>query len=210
MSAADGEALFRAILTDPADDAPRLVYADWLEADAPPGERDPARAEFIRVQCEITAILDLVRLDRESPTDTRRLHALRARQADLWPRAGEPMLRLAGGAANQLEIHRGFIFSFRGPLASWLAVGPALVARHPVTLVRVTDRRPVPASGGYVWRRGHEYASSVPAPVFAWLVGTHWPNDRSRMLVTEEDAFASLSRACATYARRLAGLPPLA
>lgn len=27
----DGDALLRAILTDPADDAPRLAYADWLE-----------------------------------------------------------------------------------------------------------------------------------------------------------------------------------
>src|SRR5262245_23642963 len=29
-----GSALFRAILADPADDAPRLVYADWLDEHA--------------------------------------------------------------------------------------------------------------------------------------------------------------------------------
>lgn len=157
--------------------------------------------------------LDLVRLDRESPTDTRRLHDLRARQAELWPRVAEPILRAAGAGAgpdSRVEVHRGFVFAFHGPLAAWLAAGPALVARHPVTLVRVTDRRPGPASGGYVWRRGDGYVNSVPAPVFAWLVGTHWPNDRHRLLVTEEDAFASLSRACVNHARQLAGLPPLA
>ena len=39
----DGESLYRAILAAPADDAPRLVYADWLE------ERgDLERAELIR------------------------------------------------------------------------------------------------------------------------------------------------------------------
>ncbi len=39
--------LLKAIAADPADDLPRLVYADWLD------EHDrPARAEFIRLQIE--------------------------------------------------------------------------------------------------------------------------------------------------------------
>jgi uncharacterized protein (TIGR02996 family) len=33
----DGTALLRSILTDPADDAPRLVYADWLDEHATTG-----------------------------------------------------------------------------------------------------------------------------------------------------------------------------
>ncbi len=41
-------ALYQAILADPDDDTPRLVYADWLD------EHDqPARAEFIRLQCRL-------------------------------------------------------------------------------------------------------------------------------------------------------------
>jgi uncharacterized protein (TIGR02996 family) len=43
----DNDVLLRAILDDPDDDAPRLVYADWLEEH---GEAE--RAEFIRVQVE--------------------------------------------------------------------------------------------------------------------------------------------------------------
>jgi uncharacterized protein (TIGR02996 family) len=43
----DGEALFRAICAQPADDTARLVYADWLEENG-----QPERAEFIRLQCE--------------------------------------------------------------------------------------------------------------------------------------------------------------
>jgi uncharacterized protein (TIGR02996 family) len=43
----DGEALFRAMCELPADDTPRLVYADWLEENG-----RPERAEFIRLQCE--------------------------------------------------------------------------------------------------------------------------------------------------------------
>lgn len=44
----DGPALLRAILEAPADDAPRLVYADWLEEN---GQTE--RAEFIRTQIEL-------------------------------------------------------------------------------------------------------------------------------------------------------------
>lgn len=51
------QALYRAILTAPHDDAPRLVYADWLDENAdafpaPLAKTERARAEFIRLQCE--------------------------------------------------------------------------------------------------------------------------------------------------------------
>jgi len=39
--------LYRAILSYPADDAPRLMYADEI------ADEQPERAEFIRVQCEL-------------------------------------------------------------------------------------------------------------------------------------------------------------
>ena len=38
------EAFLQAIIDNPDDDAPRLIYADWLE------ERGDPRGEFIRVQ----------------------------------------------------------------------------------------------------------------------------------------------------------------
>jgi uncharacterized protein (TIGR02996 family) len=38
---------------NPGDDAPRLIYADWLEDNG-----DPQRAEFIRVQCELAKVED--------------------------------------------------------------------------------------------------------------------------------------------------------
>ena len=43
----DGDALLAAICAHPAEDTPRLEYADWLQENG----RDE-RAEFIRVQCE--------------------------------------------------------------------------------------------------------------------------------------------------------------
>jgi uncharacterized protein (TIGR02996 family) len=46
----DREALLWAVLANPEDDAPRLVYADWLEDNGE--EADADRARFIRMQCE--------------------------------------------------------------------------------------------------------------------------------------------------------------
>src|SRR5688572_3979360 len=43
------------ILEDPEDDAPRLVYADWLDEHAS-DESGHARAEFIRVQIELARL----------------------------------------------------------------------------------------------------------------------------------------------------------
>jgi uncharacterized protein (TIGR02996 family) len=61
----------RAICESPLDDAPRLVFADWLDerGDA----ADAARAEFIRVQCELA---------REPPAPGR-WSPLHLRQLDL-------------------------------------------------------------------------------------------------------------------------------
>ena len=50
MSNADEQAFHATILASPDDDFPRLLYADWLE------ERGDARAELIRVQCELAQL----------------------------------------------------------------------------------------------------------------------------------------------------------
>jgi uncharacterized protein (TIGR02996 family) len=45
------DALLQAVCENPEDDAPRLVYADWL--DERPDNESRLRAEFIRVQCAL-------------------------------------------------------------------------------------------------------------------------------------------------------------
>ncbi|MBP3958884.1 TIGR02996 domain-containing protein [Gemmata sp. G18] len=47
-SESDQNRLLRAVLANPDEDTPRLMYADWLDE-----HDDPARAEFIRVQCRL-------------------------------------------------------------------------------------------------------------------------------------------------------------
>lgn len=65
----------------PYDDGPRLVYADWLEE-----QGECARAEFIRVQCELANIevdVERTRLWTKPRIHARRLKALRAREMEL-------------------------------------------------------------------------------------------------------------------------------
>ena len=68
-------AFLQAILADPDDDAPRLVYADWLE------ERGDPRAEFIRAQC---AANGLPFGDPERARLRKRAGALLARHEAEW------------------------------------------------------------------------------------------------------------------------------
>src|SRR5256885_1719791 len=72
MATDEQRALWSAILANPLDDAPRLVYADWLQ------ERgDEERGEFIRVQIE------LENLGPDRRTGRKRRPALEAREKGL-------------------------------------------------------------------------------------------------------------------------------
>ena len=99
----DRDALYRSILAHPADDTPRLVYADWLE------ENDRAEeAEFIRVEC---------RLDSITPDDAEYSELLdRQEELRLWLAAHMPGpelklatgLRVEGGLDWWTQTLRGF------------------------------------------------------------------------------------------------------
>src|SRR2546430_6250597 len=45
------DAFLRSICEDADDDAPRLIFADWLDENG-----DPQRARFIRVQCRLAKL----------------------------------------------------------------------------------------------------------------------------------------------------------
>jgi uncharacterized protein (TIGR02996 family) len=115
------EAFWQAILDEPDDDTPRLVYADWLDEQ---GQAD--RAELIRVQCELERL----------PADDPRRQAL-GTQAEklvcehgkswlgpLYPfyeyQTGMPFRR---GSAEVLGITPGAFLSrsFQKTAAPWLA-----------------------------------------------------------------------------------------
>jgi uncharacterized protein (TIGR02996 family) len=69
VNANDMRAAFLAtIIAEPAEDVHRLVFADWMEEHGDAG--DLARAEFIRVQCELDAF-QFARNVRDSDYDAR-------------------------------------------------------------------------------------------------------------------------------------------
>jgi len=90
----DRDALFAAILANPDEDTPRLVYADWLEEN---GEAE--RAEFIRVQIELA---------RLSEGDPRRA-PLMEREGGLLQSHQEEWLGLPALEHSWPTFRRGFV-----------------------------------------------------------------------------------------------------
>jgi uncharacterized protein (TIGR02996 family) len=71
----DRDAILEAVRSAPEEDAPRLVFADWLD------EHDESpRAEFIRVQCELARPSD--DLERRAALEARQRELRKANEAD--------------------------------------------------------------------------------------------------------------------------------
>jgi uncharacterized protein (TIGR02996 family) len=88
------QTFLQSIIEAPDDDAPRLAYSDWLEDNG-----EPARAEFIRVQCRLAA------LDEDHPER----RELRRREyellADHWGEWAAPLV----GRVRRWWFRRGFV-----------------------------------------------------------------------------------------------------
>jgi uncharacterized protein (TIGR02996 family) len=152
----DGEGLLAAILANPDEDVPRLVYADWLQENG-----RPERAEFIRVQVEVARVEPF----------TPRAYELVRREAELWAEAGNydpalwwmrdpwrwlgipagchwfidiivhEALTPSGDGGNRILVGRGFVEEVTCTAGDWLAHGDALRAAHPVRKVTLTTWR---------------------------------------------------------------------
>jgi uncharacterized protein (TIGR02996 family) len=131
----DHDSFLRAILAAPADDAPRLVYADWLEESA-----RTARAAFIRVQCALAAGRSTV------PTDPALRDELQRQQAAIvsghllrWDRefaAAAGLKRVPDGYWDW-GWDRGFIDDFVCSAEDWMVVGAWVRKLQPVRLVKL-------------------------------------------------------------------------
>jgi uncharacterized protein (TIGR02996 family) len=195
------EAFLRAILEDPADDTPRLAFADWLT-----DQGEGPRAEFIRVQVELRQYP--LAIEEAKPGGaipaTKRYGQLRTRERELL------LARNDGGATNRwawghhvshligepwsadsVQFRRGFVESVTLTAADFLRHAEALFRAQPITRVTLSD---IDLSLGS-W---HE----VRAP--AGYVTVFAPSGD-----TVEEMAESLSRHCVERGRSLAGLPPL-
>ncbi len=119
----DHEPFIQAIIAEPEDDAPRLVYSDWLE------ERGDPRAEFIRVQCALAR--------REGPSRLRaewkeRERVLLAEHRTQW-------LKPLRGLGNRLHFHRGFVDRMNVTAETFLGRGEVLFRLAPIQVVRIME-----------------------------------------------------------------------
>jgi uncharacterized protein (TIGR02996 family) len=114
------DAFLRDILAHPDDDAPRLIFADWLEEQGDAGS--VARAEFIRVQCALSG--GSLAKQRQAEL-TRREQQILDEWSEKW--AG-PIRRLV----ETWEFHRGFIDQVGLWAGAFLERSGSLFRRAPI------------------------------------------------------------------------------
>jgi uncharacterized protein (TIGR02996 family) len=148
--------LIDAVLSQPADDAPRLVYADWLDEHGV-----PIRANFIRVQCALASL-------EGRPAPSASLPSYRELERKCWQAKDEEEEWILPDGADELfpagrheaipqDFHpkararnvlpvivwrRGFIHSISASLSRLRAILPVLVREHPIAEAIPTDRYP--------------------------------------------------------------------
>ena len=116
------EVFLQDILARPEDDAPRLVYADWLD-----DHGDETRAEFIRLQIELANLEPWGARRPGLEQRQKRLLKLHSRQ---W---GEGMVRKVYGS----EFRRGFVERVELPPNVFLANADELFRRFPLRRLRL-------------------------------------------------------------------------
>jgi uncharacterized protein (TIGR02996 family) len=121
----DLDALLAAVLADPQDDLPRLVYADWLEENG--DEAGRARAEFIRIQI---ALADQA-LDEERRPE---LEALERRLRKKYDRIWLGRLR---DYLHAWAYQRGFLEHIALDASQLLQHHDAFFASHPIQSVQL-------------------------------------------------------------------------
>jgi len=135
-------AILAAIAADPAEDTPRLAYADWLDdhaADRPDPPAARVRAEFIRVQCEIK------RYEHLSSSELQGYVELYRRQDVLLTRHRRDLLGPLGDALTERDVvfDRGFPVEVRLDAPAFLKAAAAVAALRPLPRVHVGNAGPV-------------------------------------------------------------------
>jgi uncharacterized protein (TIGR02996 family) len=208
-------AFLQAICEAPEDDGPRLMYADWLEERAAPG--DAERAEYIRISCErwdrldnrwADALAGMSDCARRQWLATRSKELLRgcapnargvriARSA-LW--AGDLLNSLFGA---QWWYYRGFVAVIRLSSAAFFKHAGVLFAQHPIQEVELSDQQPLAEylHTSHEWYFGRR--ATVPHSLSARLK-KHWPRPvigRTINYPTQLVAVRDLSLACVSFGR---------
>ncbi len=121
---AEQAALLNAVVQNPDDDAPRLLYADWLQQHG-----DPDRAAFIRLQCEAAQLL-------ECPEWRQRAAAAAA----LLDRRRAEWLADLGPGITSAMFARGFVTSVIMTVEDFLLHAGRLLTLTPLAGIWVATR----------------------------------------------------------------------
>ncbi|HKB04002.1 MAG TPA: TIGR02996 domain-containing protein [Gemmataceae bacterium] len=157
----DRDDLLRAVLAAPEDDAPRLIYADWLDEHG-----HPERAEFVRLQCAMDRI----------PPKTGRWRPLHERTARL---EREWRATWAGAALKKvlnIEFRRGFVDRVRLTVEQFLASAEDLFGLEPLRTWEFTSNA--------FFVRGRNFADVACCPAFDRVRGVACGNYLPEELVT--------------------------
>jgi uncharacterized protein (TIGR02996 family) len=121
------DAFLAAIIETPDDDAPRLVYADWLDEHGG-RDADRARAEFIREQVRLHQLGDGAGFYGQWPHRLRDLHRKHAR---VWEKG------LPEWATRRAVYERGFIADVTATARQWLKDGALVRSLAPIQRLRL-------------------------------------------------------------------------
>lgn len=120
-------AFLRAIRRTPADDAPRLIWADYL--DESPAASDHARAALVRTQCALARL----------PTDNPAHAALSQREADLLAAHQAEWAAGIAGLVAAFEFRRGLLDSVTMTGREFRRHAHELFRLAPIRRVRLTE-----------------------------------------------------------------------
>ena len=126
----DRDALLRAICDNPEDDAPRLIYADWLDEHG-----DPRQAEFIREHIALAHV----------PWSDLNWRPEAARLLELWRELRKWRYPLGDWRSFSLNSFvRGFNTHWRGPVPAFLKLLPTPGRFGPITILTLELDNPLP------------------------------------------------------------------
>lgn len=199
------------IIAHPADDTPRLIFADWLEEHG-----EPERAEFIRVQIRLWHCRDGV--ESCPPVEPRCGRCmgcvLRDRALELltpYNRDIEwfdpPVPSSVWSAFPQIQYSRGFVSAITCTTVDWLAHGPAIVRAQPVERVALSDKGAYPPGGRERCAWFHPQVpsagelSGLPLELFDLVIGCNGSVPRCKWFDSRVEALAAISSACLAWAK---------
>ena len=197
----DRTAFIRTIHAAPRDDAPRLVFADYLDENGE-SERAALIRRMVRVPSYLFRWSRKAKHGRHTHAESfRAIHGLKGAierlYCDEWGRLP---------SVEEVAVRRGLIEAITIPPTAFLTAAGSLFAAHPI--VRVTLRTLRPASPSHAWPQWDAFLVSERLGRNLWPVQLFPELSESSFVYypTRDAGLVDLSRRAVGYGRRMAGM----